>query len=167
MIKKLFVFCLGLCLTFFSIQMKSQTAEEQISENITKIIEALELIPQLEQDQVRDYLLLICDSIILVAPQVDVPQSIQTEMKDMREAYIKEEAVILQEKSVKPLWDAARFINPDFDLNFPENPTPDLIKEDVRLELHQALSFLDQGKMDRVEEILIRTLLRIVTPHKH
>jgi len=67
---------------------------------------------------------------------------------------------------VIPLWKAARFINPDFDLNFPDNATPDLIKEDVRLELHQALSFLDQGKMDRVEEILIRTLLRIVTPIK-
>ena len=166
MIKKLFVFCIGLCLVFLSFQVKSLTAEEQISENITKIIEGLDLIPQLEQNQVRDYLLLICDSILLVAPQVDIPQDIQTEMKNMREAYKKEEVVILQEKSVEPLWKAARFINPDFDLNFPDNATPELIKEDVRLDLHQALSFLDQGKMDRVEEILLRTLLRIVTPQR-
>ncbi len=166
MIKKLLSCLIGLSLAFISFHGKHLTADEQISENITKIIEGIDLIPQLEQDQVRAYLLLICDSILLIAPQVDVPLSIQTEMKNMREVYKKGEGVILQEESVEPLWKAARFINPDFDLNFPDNATPDLIKEDVRLELHQAISFLDQGKMDRVEEILIRTLLRIVTPHR-
>ena len=127
--KTIFFVCLlivSLILLCFSVL--AVESEDQISENITKIIEALDLIPQLEQDQVRDYLLLICDSILLVAPQVDVPQTIQTELENMREAYTKGEAVILQEESVKPLWDAARFINPDFDLNFPDNATPEIIK---------------------------------------
>jgi len=146
--------------------VKPLTAEEQISENIGKLIKGLDLIPQIGPEQTREYILLMADSILLLAPQVDVPQSIQTEMKNMREEYRKGEIVILQEKSVEPLWKAARFLNPDFGLNFPENPTPETIKEDVRLELHQAISFLDQGKMDRVEEILLRTLLRVVTPHR-
>ena len=60
----------------------------------------------------------------------------------------------------------ARSIDPDFALNFPENPTPDLIKEDVRQELTQALSIYDEGNVKKTEEILLRTLLRIVTPHR-
>lgn len=157
----------GFCLVLLSFQAHPLLAEDVVSENITKFIEGLDRIPELGQEEIRGYLLLLAESILLVAPQIDMPQNIQAEMKNMREAYIKEETVILQEESVQPLWKAARFINPDFDLNFPDNATPDLIKEDVRLELHKALSFWDQGKMDRVEEILIRTLLRIVTPHRH
>ena len=162
--KKSLVCFLGFCLVFLTFQGKSLSAEAQISENITKLIEGLDLIPQLGPEETRGYILLLADSILLLAPKVDVPQDIQAEMKESVDAYRNVEHVILQEESVKALWKAARFINPDFDLDFPDKPTPETIKEDVRLELHQALSFFDQGKMDRVEEILLRTLLRIVTP---
>ncbi len=164
--KRLLVCFLGFCLVFLSFQMKPLSAEDQISENITKLIEDLDLIPQLGPDHVRNYLLLLGDSILSLAPRIDVPQSIQTEMKNDMEEYRKGDGVILQEESVDSLWKAARFINPDFDLNFPENATPETIKEDVKMELNQALIFHSQGKLDRVEEILIRTLLRIVTPKR-
>ena len=157
----------GFCLVLLSFQAHPLLAEDVVSENITKFIEGLDRIPELGQEEIRGYLLLLAESILLIAPQVDIPQDIQTELKESIDAYKIVDNVILHESSVDSLWKAARFIDPDFDLNFPDNATPDLIKEDVRLELHKALSFWDQGKMDRVEEILIRTLLRIVTPHRH
>ena len=164
--RKSIIFLLGLCLVFLSFPMCSQAEEDPIPENIARIIEALDLIPQLTEEQTKEYLLLICDSILALAPRADVPESVQTQMKTMREAYVNEEVVILQEESVKPLWEAARSIDPDFALNFPENPTPDLIKEDVRQELNEALLIYDEGNVKKTEEILLRTLLRIVTPHR-
>ncbi len=164
--KKSLVCLIGFCLVFLCFLKKTPSMEDQISENITKLIEGIDLIPQMEQEQVREYLLLLGDSILSLAPSVDMPQSIQTEMKNIMEKYRKADGAILGEKSVEPLWKAGRFINPDFDLNFPDNPTPETIKGEVKIELNQAKDFHSQGKMDRVEEILIRTLLRIVTPHR-
>ncbi|MCJ7580628.1 MAG: hypothetical protein MUP98_08845 [Candidatus Aminicenantes bacterium] len=161
-----FVCLLSVSLILLSFSILAIGSEEQISENITKFIEGLDRISEMEPEEIRGYLLLLADSIILIAPQVDIPQDIQSEMKESVAAYRNVENVILQEGSVDSLWKAARFINPDFDLNFPDNATSETIKEDVRLELHLALSFLDQGKMNRVEEILIRTLLSIITPHR-
>jgi len=95
-------------------------------------IEGLDRNPEFGPEETRGYILLLADSILLMAPQVDIPQDIQSEMKEGVAAYRNVENVILQEDSVDLLWKAARFLNPDFDLNFPENPTPELIKEDVR-----------------------------------
>jgi len=164
--KKSLVCFLGFCLVFLSFQLRALAAEDQISENITKLLEGIDLLPQLSSEQANEYILLLCDSILLMAPQVDMPQNIQSEIKENIEAQRTTKNVIPQNDSIDSFWKAARFINPNFDLNFPDNPTPETIKEDVKLELNQALAFHNQGKMDQVEEILLRTLLRIVTPVK-
>lgn len=154
---------LSLSLVFLSFPLRAQTADNPIAENINKLIEGLDRIPEMTQEDVRMYLLLMCESILYLAPRVEVPQNVQNEIKDVMEQYKKGEG-IFEEQSVEPLWKAARSLDPDFDLDFPENATPDLIKEDVRSELHEAIAFLDMGQLDRVEEILLRTLLRVVTP---
>jgi hypothetical protein len=69
----------------------------------------------MEPEEIREFILLLADSILLIAPQVDVPQDIQSEMKESVNAYRNVENVILQEGSVDSLWKAARFLNPDFD----------------------------------------------------
>lgn len=44
----------------------------------------------------------------------------------------------------------------------PGETTPELIKNDIRLELLKAQSFHEQGKDKRVVEIFLRTVLPIV-----
>lgn len=165
--KKSLACILGFCLIFLCFQIRTQVANDQISENFTKLLEGIDLLPQSGPEQVREFILILCDSILQIAPQIDIPQNIQSEIKESLKAYRNTKNVMLAEDSIKSLWKAGRFLDPNFDLNFPDNATPEIIKEDVKMELNQAQAFHGQGKMDRVEEILLRTVLRIVTPVIH
>ena len=164
--KIVLVSVLGLLMAFLLFGDEGIPGEDQILENISQLIAGLELMPEAStsMEKVREFLRLFCETILLVAPEANVPQNIQTEIKDILKDYSVSDRAILDETSVQPFWKAARFIDPEFDLQIPENATVETIKEDIRLELHKARSSHDQGNAENVLEILLRMFLRIVTP---
>ena len=162
--KKILLICLGLLIGFLLFGNNRVSGEDQIEENITKLIADLELLPEAGMEKIREFFRLHCETLLLVAPQADVPSDIQSEIKEILEEYSVTERALFDENSVQSFWKAARFIDPEFDLQIPENATVKTIKEDIRLELHKAKSFHAQGNVKKVLEILLRTFLRIVTP---
>ena len=165
--KKIAFICfLGLMLVFLPFENQGQAAEDKISDNISKLLEVIEHLPHEGPEQAREFILVCLDSILLTAALVDIPQNIQSEIKENIDAYRSTDYVILQQDAINSLWKAARRLDPDFDVNIPDDATPESIKDDIRLELHQAKSFHDQEKDNRVIEIFLRTVLRVVTPVK-
>lgn len=164
--KFLTFFLCGILLVSLSSQNKAGATEDKISEDISRLIEVLELVPQAGCEQTKEFILDLLDSILLMAPKLDIPKELQSEIETHVDAYRESDNVIIHANGVEALWKTAQFINPDFDLNLPDRANPAIIKEDIRLELHQAQSFHAQGKDESVMEILLRTLLRIVTPVK-
>jgi hypothetical protein len=162
--KLIFVCIVGFLLAFFPLKSEGKVSKDQISENISKLIDGLETLPGAGYERIKDLIQVLLDSILVVAPQFGISQELQSEIKTNSKIYKESDTVLIHEDGVKSLWKTARFMDPDFDLDLPEKATPETIKEEIRLELHQARSFHSQGKDDRVLEILLRTILRIMTP---
>ena len=162
--KRIFLIGLGLLVVFLLFGNEGSKGKDQIEENIDKLIAGIELVPDAGQEKTNEFIRILVESVLLTAPKANIPQNIQSEIKECLEEYESADHALLQKRAVEALWEAARSYDPEFDLLIPEDATIKSLKEDTRLEFFKAISFHNQGNDEEVFEILLRTVLRIVTP---